>query len=520
MELATMADFCLNAAAVSGLGIQVIEDESEAASPINDPKKLTSDASSVESEQVRENLAVPSTAAQFKAMQLTQTRSDVRAVFNGLPAELVGPPITIYHPVFSQFLADLTVDLASLGLNEQILAEVDNFCMKSREFMVEDGRADVLGKSLQKLLSDAFARITLYLMREKTPVGFLEDKRGMGSGGCDPTHQGEKDYQLALSDARKVSAMPSLLISTVGSEMAVTGLITIRGVVVSQRLLNYTSLVGLVPTALPYNSPWVSPEDYHHACVARIFRALTQAIDALVEYYAELEPPSEEPIPCLMGPAPHFSKFISSENITYTISYTKRFVNRRNSLNRTVYLAICTPNNGGNPIQCVVKFATSYSVELHRRMAEKLAAPKLLYWSKESSVGGLHVIIMQYIDQENRFKVLPEAFQQLQNVVAEMHRDGYVFGDLRLPNILIGGDGGLLVIEYDWSGKGERFYPRNLNLEVHWPKGVGRGKRIMPEHDRAQLLSLEEFLCVPASNKRAITDVEDPESAAATRKLA
>ncbi|KAJ6468954.1 hypothetical protein DFH09DRAFT_955396 [Mycena vulgaris] len=477
-------------------------------------------------------------------MQLTQTRSDVRAVFNGLPAELVGPPITIYHPVFSQFLADLTVDLASLGLNEQILAEVDNFCMKSREFMVEDGRADVLGRSLQKLLSDAFARITLYISGKKllpdrsqhtrllkfaraplAPVGFLEDKRGMGSGGCDPTHQGEKDYQLAvmdeeLSDARKVSAMPSLLISTVGSEMAVTGLITIRGVVVSQRLLNYTSLVGLVPTALPDNCPWVSPEDYHHACVARIFRALTRAIDALVEYYAELEPPPEEPIPCLMGPAPHFNKFISSENITYAIMYTKRFVNRRDSLNRTVYLAICTPDNGGNPIQCVVKFATSYSVELHQRMAEKLAAPKLLYWSKESSVGGLHVIIMQYIDQADRSKVLPEAFQQLQNVVTEMHRDGYVFGDLRLPNILIGDDGGLLVIDYDWSGKGERFYPRNLNLQVRWPKGVGGGKRILPEHDRAQLLSLEEFLCVAPSNKRAITDVEDPESGAAPKKLA
>ncbi|KAJ6463761.1 hypothetical protein DFH09DRAFT_1346996 [Mycena vulgaris] len=242
MELASMDAFCLNTTAVSELGIvsegkwvvvigiTILEDESEVASPINDPKKLTSDASSVESEQ------------------LTQTR------------------------VFSQFLADLNFDLASLGLNEKILAEVDNFCMKSREFIVEDGWADVLGKSLQKLLSDAFARVTLYLCGKKPQSAFLEDKRGMGSRGCDPIHQDEKDYQLSvmaedLSDARKVSALPSLLISTVGSEMAVTGLITIRGVVVSQRLLNYTSLVGLVPTALPDNSPWVSPEDYHHACV-------------------------------------------------------------------------------------------------------------------------------------------------------------------------------------------------------------------------------------------------------------
>lgn len=310
--------------------------------------------------------------------------------------------------------------------------------------------------------------------------------------------------------------MPALLLTTVGSNLAVTGLINVNGRVVSQRLLDYTSLAGLVPTAVPEDSPWVASEDCNHERVARIFHALAKASERLRNYYKTLAPRS---LPGL-GVAPHFTKFTDANNVSYDITYLERLVDTPDSQHRTVYVADCKPIDGGDTIRSVVKFTPSYNEHLHRAMEKIQGAPRLLYCSRSSSVGNLWVVVMHYIDQTGKpSTVSPEVFQRLGTKIQKMHHDQYVFGDLRRPNILIDENGELLVIDYDWSGRvGKKVYPRSINKwGIHWPTGVNPGATILIAHDVKNLLELEKDL---VSNKRGIEQVEDANSPAAPKKLA
>jgi thiamine kinase-like enzyme len=44
------------------------------------------------------------------------------------------------------------------------------------------------------------------------------------------------------------------------------------------------------------------------------------------------------------------------------------------------------------------------------------------------------------------------------------HVAGFVFGDLRLPNVLVSAEGRLALVDFDWSGEaGNACYPLGLN---------------------------------------------------------
>jgi hypothetical protein len=65
-----------------------------------------------------------------------------------------------------------------------------------------------------------------------------------------------------------------------------------------------------------------------------------------------------------------------------------------------------------------------------------------------------------------------------------LHSAGYVFGDLRDPNILKLPDGRAMLVDFDWSGKeGQAFYPMGLNMDIKWPPGIGAGTLIRKDHD-------------------------------------
>jgi len=154
----------------------------------------------------------------------------------------------------------------------------------------------------------------------------------------------------------------------------------------------------------------------------------------------------------------------------------------------------------------VVKFVDRYGVEAHRLLADEKMAPRLLYCGLldgkddvridgspaegSTKTGGLYVgpmrmIVMEYIERDAMELWPDDAHKQVEEAVKKLHDAGFVFGDLRAPNIIFSG-GKAFLVDFDWAGKeGEARYPRNLSRSVTWPKEAEEleMKPILMDHD-------------------------------------
>ena len=75
--------------------------------------------------------------------------------------------------------------------------------------------------------------------------------------------------------------------------------------------------------------------------------------------------------------------------------------------------------------------------------------------------------------------------------VKKMHNQGFVHGDMRLSNLMVGPNDSVKIIDFDWSGKvGEAVYPPLLNPEIDWHPDVKAGAKILPTHDLYMLDNL------------------------------
>lgn len=265
--------------------------------------------------------------------------------------------------------------------------------------------------------------------------------------------------------------MPVFLLTVVGTLFSVSGLIFVNGHVVSQRLTDWHA--QLPATLGTETASWLRPDEIPVARAAQKLRALRNCLDITERYYAAIQVPHLT-APQLL-PAPHFSTF-QADNQTSTLVYTARLgVDDMNSPHRALFRAIATDKTG-RTTRVVVKFTSSYGKEAHQHMVQHRAAPQLLYCAKEATVGGLVVVVMEYVDgltyAENRDKVSEEAITALKTKLHNLHEKSLVFGDLRPPNVIIS-EGRLVLIDFDWSGKeGEVHYPLSLNESAGWHAGV------------------------------------------------
>jgi hypothetical protein len=144
--------------------------------------------------------------------------------------------------------------------------------------------------------------------------------------------------------------------------------------------------------------------------------------------------------------------------------------------NRFLYNCMLPEGN----IKALVKYMIKhYSVDLHRFLASKGAAPKLYGYR---CVGGdYHVVVMQDLRQDGyislfefakeRSKKIPKSVEtEVTTVMREMHKGGFVHGDLRETNIMvkINNDNRnvqVAFIDFDWGGLiNEATYP---NADLH-----------------------------------------------------
>ena len=233
--------------------------------------------------------------------------------------------------------------------------------------------------------------------------------------------------------------------------------------------------------------------------IARVLHALRESIERLdswyesVEYVKPLDP---------SAPAIH-PRFFPSPNAYRHDDALVKFAYQaplERNVSCVTYLAKTIE---ASPRYIVVKFVTSYGVDAHRNMASAGFAPQLLYCGNIDvdagmpSYGDLRMVVMEYVKgltfeeaskQETvftRFKAdLRRAFEQL-------HGAGYVFGDLRQPNVIVipeGTTSTAQLIDFDWAGKaGEVKYPVFISSSIDWPAGVQGLAPIQKEHDLAML---------------------------------
>ena len=188
--------------------------------------------------------------------------------------------------------------------------------------------------------------------------------------------------------------------------------------------------------------------------------------------------PSPKVLPCYTG--------YPIKDPKHQFKYTKRLTPSDSA--RAVFVATMEPP-GGEGRDIVVKFTRRYSEEAHRLLAQHSLAPKLLHYEMIKGTGILFVV-MDHIevttteDGALEGESGPKRAGWLREAVKLLHDQGFVFGDLRRPNILIE-ENGLKLVDFDWCGKfGEARYPATVSRDIEWPEGVNGEERIDYPHDK------------------------------------
>ncbi|KAJ7086095.1 hypothetical protein B0H15DRAFT_887156 [Mycena belliarum] len=458
-----------------------------------------------------------STAAKIPNMLETQKTSCPLALYHGRPAHLSGLDVTLLHPVFSEFQASIRRDLDTFPFEQNDLALTDDYLLQMSSYLSEEPDRQIataplmahffgdsaamrteLASNSQRYMPDGVLiahLLELYPAREhgryKGKTLFREMENGVGSGGVDPVDQGLQDYQLhcqdnAITRLHQASYVPAFLLAEAAPNFVIYGLCYEQGHVVAQPLTECVSVIPRAGVPGDMQSIVYTPDECHLASITRCFRSLANSLQALRLYYQTLKPAS--PQPDLLQPSPHFTTFNAGGN-THTLVYHEQLACNRASPQRAVFRA--TVDSAGASRMCVVKFAKSYNSEAHRSMTALGHAPRLLHCQREPSVGNFYVVIAEFISEITNPQ--PQQYESLQPALVQFHAQGFVYGELRLPNVLVDEAGCPKLVDFDWSGKaGSVRYPRLLNMELHWPPGVAPMAQITAEHDMWMLAHLPQ----------------------------
>ena len=165
----------------------------------------------------------PSEDAKHGALRPIQRISRIDAVRNERPMYLAGPPIQIYHPVFSKFLS---LAFSPFDGDEETLQRTSEFIEASREFYDDEKtRVKAIGQSLSALVHSEVLNDptnytdgssfkpdgTIYASHSpnspRSVCAYVEVKNEIGTGGCDPALQCQSDF-VKLCSSSTVGVLP------------------------------------------------------------------------------------------------------------------------------------------------------------------------------------------------------------------------------------------------------------------------------------------------------------------------
>jgi serine/threonine protein kinase len=257
--------------------------------------------------------------------------------------------------------------------------------------------------------------------------------------------------------------------------MCVLGAVFVENVVV-QQLTDYIWTGGN------------SYDDKALESVARLFKALSLGLENLKTFYQELKI-VKNPDLRRMFPCTRF--YLDSLGQQVNFHYCERL-----STTKAVFLAKRTFDNK----QLIVKFVQRYNSTAHRLLASHDLAPLLHYSSLDDSnskrLGALGMVVMDYVGESNAYQLYPNGrlpnaiYEGVEQAIRILHDASIVFGDLRLPNIVITKEHKLMLVDFDWCGiDGIDRYPPSLNdsSAIGWAEGVARNGVMRVEHDTFML---------------------------------
>jgi hypothetical protein len=220
-------------------------------------------------------------------------------------------------------------------------------------------------------------------------------------------------------------------------------------------------------------------EDSRIYTTARVFHALKTCLHDLNVYYqsvkdlpVEVSEPELEPT----NPSrffPYSTSFTavdpnSGQDRTWKFKYL--YALEDCSVCVTYRAEILDEPRAGEEI--VVKFVTRYGEEVHRFLEQHGHAPKLHYfgplrdggdscgniWPGATGSpllhgGPLRMAVMEYIHPS---EAPHDSQKQVSHVVKQLHDNGFVYGDLRTPNVLFDDDKKVKFIDFDWAGRYDR----------------------------------------------------------------
>jgi hypothetical protein len=251
---------------------------------------------------------------------------------------------------------------------------------------------------------------------------------------------------------------------------------------------------------------------YHNA---RVLVALRKCLKELKNFYMTLDPPPFHRYESHPRYFPYPDSFTGENGTKTHFRYLKSLEDHPTSV---TYLAEITSQDSTTDtgVKVVVKFVTNYGKEVHEFLAQEGWAPKLRYYGPLRKTGlssdfprlarnappglrlnAIHIVVMDYVVAQD--KPPQDARPQIEKVLTRLHAQGYVFGDLREPNILFDLDGQVKFVDFDWCGRYDRdlaevgngtyaYYPLAMSrIEGMWAADMKPLTQIRPKHDLEML---------------------------------
>ncbi|KAG8912250.1 hypothetical protein FRC01_005201 [Tulasnella sp. 417] len=439
----------------------------------------------------------PSDAAKHSVLLVEQA---IRPMQIGRSLGTTGPPISIYHPIFSRFQTLVQGD-DSDPVAEDVVAAWSLITAAADFYETEDDRLDSMNPYLTTLLGrringtyemDAY-RPDGVVFTEGIPMGIpllvMEAENEIGAGERDPNFQAAFSYRKLWVERsrfkiRNACCCPGFVLSVAGPYITIHGGVYAGDFIVQP----LTETLGLA------NYPAICDRARY---IAKIMVALRTCLDELELFYMDVTPTADTKL--MACRSPFFNEYDG-----YTLTYTSYNL-LSDRIGRAMFDAEVKRDGEEQAIPVRVKFTTEYCHAAHELLARENLAPPLRHVRGLES--GWIVVVMDLIPGKDlatgRPDPLPDRVREdVRKAVDLLHKEGFAFGDLRPSNIVLcernlpdgGTEQGVMLVDFDWAGKaGEQRYPPSLNIRIHWPEGVKPGGIMKKEHDDA----LFEFLIHP-----------------------
>ena len=206
--------------------------------------------------------------------------------------------------------------------------------------------------------------------------------------------------------------------------------------------------------------------DPHYRRVGRIMYALKRALNTLDAYYTALpasKDNSDSSLQKLYLFEPSIDSYLSEDGTLVKFKYVSK---TEASPGCVTFLA---ETRTEAPRRIIVKFVEHYNADAHKLVATAGLAPVLYYCGKVSvraqdpSYGRLKMVVVEFIQGTTLYnrQAFPDSIvDQIKRALEVLHSNGYVFGNLRRPNIVITADDQVKLTNFELAGlEGKDRYP-------------------------------------------------------------